>query len=123
MAAMMAAATAMCTCTMGKIPVPLVATSSPTVLVENKPAATIMDKNPVVNIASFGMCSSPANPAVVAAAGAPVPCVPALATPWVPGHPKVFIKGKPVLTNTCKLICTLGGVISMTNPGTTHTQC
>lgn len=123
MSAMAVAMSAQCTCSFGKTPVPLVATSSPTVLIENKPAATIMDKNPIVNIATFGMCSSPANPTVVAAGGAPMPCVPVIAAPWAPGQPKVLIKGKPALTNSCKCFCNWGGVISITNPGTTHTQC
>lgn len=123
MSAMVVATTAQCTCSMGKTPAPLVGTSSPTVMIENKPAATIMDKNPMVNIPTFGMCSSPFNPAVAAAGGAPVPCVPAIAAPWAPGQPKVLINNKPALTNSCECICTLGGVISITNPGTTHTQC
>lgn len=120
--------TAMCMCSFGASPIPLIATSSPTVLIENKPAATIMDKNPIVNIPPFGICNSPFNPAAVAAkvVGATVPCTPALVAPWIPGQPKVLIKGKPALTNNCKLMCALGGpapVISITNPGTTHTQC
>lgn len=123
MCAMAVAGTAMCQCTMGKVPVPLNATSSPTVLIEGKPAATIMDKNPMANISPFGMCSSPANPAVAAAGGTPMPCTPVIAAPWMPGQPKVLIKGKPALTNSCKCICNFGGVVSITNPGTTHTQC
>ena len=123
MSAMAVASTAMCQCTMGKIPVPLNAISSPKVLIENKPAATIMDKNPMANIPPFGLCSSPANPAVAAASGTPMPCVPVIAAPWMPGQPKVLINNKPALTNTCKCICNWGGVISITNPGTTHTQC
>ena len=120
---MAVATTAMCTCTMGKTPVSLIATSSPTVLMENKPAATIMDKNPMANILPFGLCSSPANPTVAAAGGVPMPCVPVIPAPWIPPSPKVLIKGKPALVNNCKCFCNWGGVISITNPGTTHTQC
>lgn len=123
MTAMDVATTAQCTCTFGKTPAPLVATSSPTVLIENKFAATILDKNPMVNIPTFGMCSSPTNPAVITAGGAPVPCTPAIVAPWAPGRPNVLIANKPTLTNSCKCVCTLGGVISIVNPGTTHTQC
>jgi len=113
---------ALCMCSFGTVPFPLNATSSPTVSIENKPAATIMDKNPD-NIATFGMCTSQANPAVIAAKPSPsAPCVPALAAPWTPGSPKVLIKGKPALVNTCKCICNWGGVISITYSGTIHTQ-
>lgn len=123
MTAMAVATTAMCQCSFGKTPASLIATSSPTVLIEGKPAATIMDKNPMVNIPTFGMCTSLANPSVAAAAGAPMPCVPFILAPWVPPSPKVLIKGKPALVNNCKCFCNWGGVISITNPGTTHTQC
>ena len=126
MSAMMVGSFTMCTCTMGKAPATLNATSAPTVLIENKPAATIMDFAPGTNIMPpfFGLCSSPANPAVIAAAGAPVPCTPAPAGTWAPPHSKVFIKNKPALADNCKLTCTLGGVISIV-PGTaaTHTTC
>lgn len=122
MCAMAVASTAMCVCSFGTVPVPLNATSSPTVLMEGKPAATIMDKNPMVNIPIFGMCSAP--PSIAAPPpGAPSPCTAPLVAPWMPGQPKVLIKGKPALTNNCKLMCPLGGVISITMPGTTHTQC
>ena len=118
---------AICQCNFGAVPVPLNATSSPNVLIENKPAATIMDFVPISNIPSFGTCNSPSNPAAVAAkaVGALAPCTPAIAAPWVPGQPKVSIGGKPALTKDCNLICALGGpspVIKIVNPSTTHTQ-
>ncbi len=118
---------AFCMCQFGGAPMVLNATSSPTVLIENKPAANIMDKNPGVNIPPFVICNSPSNPAAVAAkaVGATAPCTPALVAPWMPGQPKVLIKGKPALTNNCKLMCALGGpapVISIMNSATTHTQ-
>jgi hypothetical protein len=58
------------------------------VLCEGPPAANIMDHVPMLNILPFGVCSSPANPTVVAATAAalgvltPMPCIPA---PWAPG--------------------------------------
>ena len=39
-------------------------------IIEGKLAATIMDFAPIANIPPFGMCSSPANPAVIAATAA-----------------------------------------------------
>ncbi len=92
------------------------------------PLATIMDNVPMVNIMSFGMCSSLANPTVAAATAAalgvltPMPCIPVIAGPWTPGSPTVLIGGKPALHNSCKLMCAYGGVIQITNPGTTNIQ-
>lgn len=127
MCAMAVRSTALCSCSFSMppgvgTPVPLNATSSPTVLIEGLPAATIMDKNPMVNIPTFGMCTSPSNPTVAAAQGAPMPCVPAIVAPWTPGSPKVLIKGKPALVNTCTCMCNWGGVITIKSPGATHTQ-
>lgn len=91
--------------------------------------ASIMDQIPFLNIPPFGMCSSPANPAVAAATAAalgvltPMPCVPAAAAPWTPGNPSVLIGGKPALTSDSKLMCIWGGVIQITFPGTVNIQC
>ena len=92
------------------------------------PLANIMDNKPMVNIMPFGMCSSMANPQVASATAAaagvltPMPCMPVISAPWTPGSPTVLIGGKPALNNTCKLMCSWGGVIQITNPGTTNIQ-
>ncbi|MBO5219821.1 MAG: DUF4280 domain-containing protein [Clostridia bacterium] len=92
------------------------------------PLANIMDNKPMVNIMPFGMCSSMANPQVASATAAaagvltPMPCMPVISAPWTPGSPTVLIGGKPALNNTCKLMCNWGGVIQITNPGTTNIQ-
>lgn len=97
-------------------------------VVTSMPIATIMDKNPMVNILPFGMCSSPANPTVAAATAAalgvltPMPCIPVTTAPWAPGSPTVLIAGYPALNQTSKLLCNWGGVIQITNPGTTTIQ-
>lgn len=123
MTAMAVTSTALCKCTFGAAPTPLNATSClPNVLIENKPAATIMDFAPAANIIPFGICTAPTLVATPPP-GVPKPCVPVPAGPWIPGQPKVIIKGKPALTNSCKLICAMGGVITIINPGTMHTQC
>lgn len=89
------------------------------------PDATIMDNKPVVNIAPFGMCSSPANPSVAAATAAamgvltPMPCVPMTSAPWMPGSPTVLLGGMPALTDDSKLMCSAGGVIAICMPGQT----
>lgn len=87
------------------------------------PAATIMDHAPIVNIPSFGMCSSPENPLVIAATAlaegvlTPMACIPATATPWAPGAPTVFIANIAALDNSSKLNCTWGGIITVSEPG------
>ena len=89
------------------------------------PLASIMDYVPMVNVMPFGMCSCPANPTVASATAAalgvltPMPCIPMLTAPWTPGSPTVLVGGKPALNNTCKLMCAYGGVIQITNPGST----
>lgn len=93
------------------------------------PLATIMDYVPMKNIMPFGMCNSMANPQVIAATAAklgvmtPMPCIPNVVAPWVPGSPQVLIANKPALNNSCKAICLWGGVIQITNPIITNIQC
>lgn len=116
---------AMLMCPFGMAP------STLNVLPQNKtltsmPLANIMDNKPMVNIMPFGMCQSLANPTVASATAAafgvltPMPCVPVTTSPWAPGSPTVLIGGQPALNNTSKLICMWGGVIQITNPGTTN---
>ena len=108
--------TALCTCSFGVAPMPLTVSSQQTVMMGSLPAATIMD-----NVCTtFGMCSSLANPTVASATAAamgaltPMPCVPVVPAPWAPGCPTVMVCGKPLLNNTCKLMCAYGGVIQVT---------
>jgi len=114
-------------CTFGAAPSTLTVIPDPTVLVDTDGifAATIMDHKPIANIAPFGACFAPTNPVIIAATAAklgvftPMPCLPATLTPWTPGSPVVTIGGKPVLNNSCTLLCQWLGVISITNPGGT----
>lgn len=86
-------------------------------------AANIMDCIPMKNIMPFGMCTSPANPVVIAATAAklgvftPAACLPATLQPWTPGSPTVLVAKQPALHNGCTLMCQWGGVITVTNPG------
>ena len=118
---------AMLTCSFGMAPSVLNVLPVARV-VSNTPLATIMDNVPLVNVMPFGMCQNPANPAVAAATAAamgvltPMPCIPVIPGPWIPGSPTVLIGGKPALNNTCKLMCAYGGVIQITNPATTNIQ-
>ena len=114
---------AMLMCTFGVAPATLIATSAPTVTTSEMPAATIMDFAPMVNIPTFGMCMSIANPEVASATAAalgvltPMPCIPATVAPWVPGSPTVLKGGIPTLDINSKLMCMWAGLIQITYPG------
>lgn len=115
-------------CTMGVAPCALIVLPQDMVTTSNMPAATIMDYKPIVNVPTFGMCNSMANPVVAAATAAklgvftPMPCVPNTVAPWVPGAPTVLIGNKPALNNSSKLMCLWAGVISINVPGQFQTM-
>ncbi len=106
---------AVCKCVFGSTPCPMSVSSQQTVQAMNMNVATIMDNKFV----SFGMCSSPNNPAVIAATAAklgvfsPAPCVPAIPAPWVEPAPTILVCGKPLLSHTKKLMCMWAGMISV----------
>ena len=114
---------AMLQCSFGLAPGTLMVLPVNQVMTSYMPAANIMDNKPMVNILPFGMCTSPANPTVAAATAAalgvltPMPCIPVTPAPWAPGAPTVLLGNMPALDNTCKLMCTWGGVIQIVNPG------
>lgn len=120
-------ATATMMCSFGIAPSTLVVLPIPRVLIEGKPAATIADNIPMVNIPPFGMCTSLANPTVAAATAAalgvltPMPCIPAPAGPWLNGATTTLIGGKPGLTLGAQCQCAYGGVIQIINPGAVTT--
>jgi Domain of unknown function (DUF4280) len=112
---------AMLKCSMGVAPSTLVVLPIHRVMSSSQPAANIKDHIPMVNIMPFGMCTSPTNPAVISAMGAPVPCVPVTPMPWVTGAVTVLLDQAPALNNTSKLTCMMGGIIEVMMPGqTTH---
>ncbi|QRY77354.1 DUF4280 domain-containing protein [Pseudomonas sp. PDNC002] len=93
-------------------------------LTAGMPAANLQDHIPLVNILPFGMCSSPANPTVAAATAAalgvltPMPCIPATASPWIPGGPPtLLLGGMPALDANGTLMCNWAGVIKTVMPG------
>lgn len=115
-------------CTFGAAPTVLNVLPAARVM-SSQALASIMDNIPMVNITPFGMCSSLSNPTVAAATAAalgvltPMPCIPVPAGPWVPGSPKLLVGGKPALTSDSRLMCSWGGVIQITFPGTVNIQC
>lgn len=119
-------ATAMLQCSFGLAPSTLNVLPVKRVLIEGKPAATITDAAPVVNIPPFGMCTSLANPQVLAATTAalgvltPMPCVPVTGA-WVGGAVQTLIGSTPALTFGATCMCAFGGVIQIVNPATVKT--
>ena len=112
------------TCSFGTAPSSLIVIpKGPPVFATRPFAATIMDYIPIANIPPFGMCSAPTNPMVISATAAasgvftPMPCVPVIPAPWVPGSPTIFINKNIALNATSKCMCTWLGVIQITNPG------
>ncbi|MCH8804732.1 MAG: DUF4280 domain-containing protein [Planctomycetes bacterium] len=105
-------ATLQCTC--GNAPSKLIVSSQPTDLIGGALAATVMDNGPNLNILPFGTCKT----LTAAASGTPTPCVPATPARWTPGSTSTMLIGNyPALLSTDKLSCTVGGAISITDPG------
>jgi hypothetical protein len=110
-------------CSFGVAPAVLNVLPTNCTMTASMPAANIMDYIPLVNIPTFGMCQSPANPTVAAATAAalgvltPMPCIPATASPWIPGAPTFLIGKMPALDANCTLMCSYAGVITITYPG------
>ena len=114
---------ALITCSFGLTPCPLVVSPARNVFLSGRQKANIMDFIPFTNISSFGMCSAPTNPEVIAATAAamgvftPMPCIPAIVSPWMVGAPTVLVQGAPALTDMDRNMCMWLGVISFTNNG------
>ena len=110
-------------CSFGVMPSSLQVLPTNRVNAMSKPVATIMEHKPMVNITSFGMCSSLANPQVAAATSAamgvltPQPCIPVTSSPWTPGSPTVTISNCPALNSTSTCMCYWAGVITISYPG------
>lgn len=101
-------------CTCGDAPSPLTVLQQTKSKISNQLAATIMDHKTGANIATFGSCKT----LTAAAGGTPTPCAPITPAPWMPGSASLFlIEGSPALLNSDMLVCTVGGTISITDPG------
>ncbi|OZI20161.1 hypothetical protein CAL26_21715 [Bordetella genomosp. 9] len=115
-------------CTFGTAPSTLIVEPESRVLVEGRPAANIEDNKPLLNITPFLMCMSLANPEVEAATTAalgvltPMPCIPIVEAPWLPGAPTVLVGGLPALDNNSRCMCQWAGVISVVVPGCVRTM-
>jgi hypothetical protein len=91
---------------------------------EAEPIASVMDHLPIVNVAPFALCRSPANPQVAAATAvaggvlAPQPCVPVVPAPWSPGATDAQVGPFAALLDSDTCQCTWAGVIQIVYPGT-----
>jgi hypothetical protein len=114
---------AMLECSFGLAPAALAVIPTGTPVTSGTPAANVMSNAPMVNIPTFGMCTSLANPQVAAATSAalgvltPQPCIPLIPAPWAPGATKVMVDGQPALHSACQAMCQWAGVITITSPG------
>jgi len=110
-------------CIFGLAPSKLIVLPINRVFTNGKPDANIGDHLPDVNIQSFGLCSSPTNPAVIAetaaALGVPTPalCEPMTPAPWIPGAATILLGNQPSLSSDSKLMCVWTGMISIIEPG------
>ena len=119
---------AMIMCSFGVAPSSLMVLPTGRVVGGAMPHASIMDYAPMVNILPFGMCITPSNPTVASATAAalgvltPMPCIPVIPAPWVPGSPTSMVGTFPALHSACTCMCAWGGVISILYPGQVTTQ-
>jgi len=112
------------TCTFGVAPSTLtVVPSGPILQAGGQLLARVVDMVAMVNVAPFGMCTTPSNPQVAAATSAasgvltPQPCIPVITAPWSPGSAKVSAGGVPALTSTSTCTCAWGGSIAVVAAG------
>jgi hypothetical protein len=109
-------------CTMGSSQSSLKVVPTHRVNLRGSAKANIGDGKPFVNVPPFGMCKSPANPAVAAviasSAGATTqaPCTPVCAM-WLGGKADVLIEKMPALLSDSKLICGFAGTITIEDDG------
>ena len=103
---------ATCECTSGTTPATLIVTSQAIASINAMTVATVMDYVTEMNVPSFGTCSV----LTAAASGVSTPCVPVTAAPWTPGSVIRTITDMAILTQESMLTCTVGGVISITEP-------
>lgn len=113
----------MLTCSFGASPAPFNALELPgKPLVAGLPAAAIDEIVPLLNVPSFIMCRSEANPEVAAATAAaegvltPMPCEPVIADPWDPPSAVLKFAEVPLATVASKCACAWGGTVSVDVP-------
>jgi hypothetical protein len=94
-------------CSAGLAPSPLTVTTDPFTFIEGHFVATILDNKPAINVKPFGICAITQKP-----------CVPVTPTPWQPGGVGILLASPfPILSDNSFLMCSVGGIIEVMNPG------
>lgn len=101
---------ATCMCAAGTAPGKLFVLSNQTVMADKKNVATIADGTPA-NFTPFGGCLPLTN-----VYGVP-PCSLAVTGQWICADGGFMVNGTPVLTTSGTLMCAIGGVITIVEPG------
>lgn len=109
-------------CSMGLAPASLVVMPNRLKSSTGMPVANI-DDHKLANIATFGLCQSLSNPTVASATSSaggvltPMPCVPSITAPWMPGSAKVTIANRPALMKSDTCACAYAGTVTVASPG------
>ncbi len=113
----------MLTCSFGMAPGVFQALEIPgKPVVTGMTVATMVEIIPLENIPDFVMCTSEANPEVIAATAAalgvltPMPCVPVVVDPWDPPSTLAGYDGLPLATVASTCLCLWGGEIAVDLP-------
>lgn len=110
-------------CSYGNSPAILTKPNSHGIHLKGKAMLNIGDFVPMINIGSFGLCSSLANPVVASATAAnlgiltPMPCVPLTTIPWASGKVDNLVEGMPALLNISTNNCMYCGKINIIDDG------
>jgi hypothetical protein len=104
-------------CDMGLGPSTLAVPASTVMSPPGVMVGTTVDMVPITNVPPFPLCSSSANPTVVAAEGAPAACLPVIPAPWVTPS-TMLIDDVPALSMGATCQCAYGGTISIVGPET-----
>jgi hypothetical protein len=98
-------------------PQPLTTLTNQVTTCDDQFCATIADCAPGANILPFGPCAF--TPAPPSPSGGP--CIPKPVGQWAPGSITTTYQGHRALRQQDKLTCATGGVITILQPGQSHT--
>lgn len=106
-----------CACSFGTMPCLINISLPSSVLINGLPCVKCSNAVPNVNISSFGLCTCPANPAVIKTAFGIIPatCVPQIAPPqkWITTKNNMQIENEPICVTGDTCVCMYGGIIKI----------
>ena len=106
----------------GMVPMPMMVLPTNRILTGKMPTASMKDVVPFLNIPSFIMCTSKANPMVIAVMAASfgavqqAPCIPAPVSPWIMAGMRVPGGKVPLITKSACTMCMWAGTIAPQAP-------